>query len=68
MQDTKVGSGKTDDPAEVARIGYKAMIDGDGDVVSRWKNKIQSALATVTPSEMLAEQHRKIAEPGSAKN
>ncbi len=65
MLDTKVGAGKKDDPAEVAAVGYKAMLAGDADVVSGFKNKIQSAIANVTPATMLAEQHRKMAEPGS---
>ena len=67
MLDTKVGAAKKDDPAYVARVGFKAMMDGDGDVVAGMKNKLQSAIATVTPSAVLAEQHRKMAEPGSAK-
>jgi uncharacterized protein len=67
MLDTKVGASKKDDPADVARVGFKAMMDGDGDVVAGMKNKIQSAIATVTPSAVLAEQHRKMAEPGTAK-
>jgi hypothetical protein len=46
--------------------GFKAMMDGAGDVVAWMKNKLQSAIATVTPSAVLAEQHRKMAEPGSA--
>ena len=67
MLDTKVGTESKMDAGEVARIGFKAMMDGDGDVVAGFKNKLQSAVATVTPSAMLAEQHRKMAEPGSAK-
>jgi short-subunit dehydrogenase len=66
MMDTKVGVSEKDDPAEVARVGYEAMLRGDGDVVSGWKNKLQSAIANVTPASVLAEQHRKMAEPGSA--
>lgn len=65
MLDTKVGQQKKDDPADVARTGYDAMMRGDGDVVSGWQNKLQSAIALLTPSEMLAEQHRKMAAPGS---
>ena len=42
-----------------------AMMRGDGDVVSGWKNKLQAAVATVTPAAILAEQHRKMAKPGS---
>ena len=67
MEDTKVGSGKKDDPAMVARVGFKAMMNGEADVVSGWKNKIQTTLANVTPNTMLAEQHRSMAEPGSGK-
>jgi len=44
------------------------MMRGDGDIVSGLKNKIHSAVANVTPAGMLAEQHRKMAEPGSADN
>jgi short-subunit dehydrogenase len=68
MLDTKVGQGKKDDPADVARVGFDAMMRGDGDVVSGWQNKLQSAIANVTPAAVLAEQHRRMAEPGSAKN
>ncbi len=67
MLDTQVGSSKKDDPADVARVGFDAMMRGDGDVVSGWQNKLSSAIANVTPSEMLAAQHAKMAKPGSAK-
>src|SRR4029079_3175640 len=30
LMDTSVGQAKKDDPAEVARIGYDAMLDGEG--------------------------------------
>jgi hypothetical protein len=66
MMDTKVGTAKKQDPVEVARTGFKAMMKGDGDVVSGWQNKLQSAIALVTPSDMLAEMHRGMAEPGTA--
>jgi short-subunit dehydrogenase len=65
MLDTKVGQSKKDDPADVAKVGFEAMMRGDGDVVSGWKNKIATSIASVTPAGMLAEQHRKMAEPGS---
>lgn len=67
MLDTKVGAGKKADPAEVAKIGFEAMMRGDGDIVSGWHNKLQSALASVLPAGVLAEQHRKQAAPGSAR-
>jgi len=49
----------------VAKVGFKAMMRGEGDVVSGWKNKVMTTLANVTPAGALAEQHRKMAEPGS---
>ncbi|HEV7905702.1 MAG TPA: SDR family NAD(P)-dependent oxidoreductase [Pyrinomonadaceae bacterium] len=68
MLDTKVGQQEKDDPAKVARDGFDAMLNGEGDVVSGWKNKLQTTLANVTPSGVLAEQHRKLAEPGSGED
>jgi short-subunit dehydrogenase len=67
MVDTKVGQDPKDDPADVAKDGFEAMMKGDADVVSGWKNKVQTTIANVTPSEILAEQHRKMAEPGSGR-
>jgi short-subunit dehydrogenase len=67
MLDTKVGSAKKDDPAMVAEIGFKAMMKGDGDVVTGWQNKLQTAIASVTPAGILAEAHRRMAQPGTAK-
>jgi hypothetical protein len=66
--DTKIGQEEKDDPADVARVGFDAMMKGEGDVVSGWKNKLQSAVSNVTPSGVLAEQHRKMAEPGSGEH
>jgi uncharacterized protein len=65
MLDTSVGQQKKDDPADVARTGFDAMIRGDGDIVSGWQNKLRTAIASVTPSGVLAEMHRGMAEPGS---
>jgi short-subunit dehydrogenase len=67
MMDTEVGSNPNkSDPADVAKDGYDAVMSGKASIVSGWKNKIQQALANVTPAAILAEQHRKMAEPGSA--
>jgi hypothetical protein len=66
MMDTAIGTSAKDDPAQVANDGFHAMMKGEGDVVSGLKNKIQSALANVTPAGLLAAKHRKKAEPGSA--
>jgi short-subunit dehydrogenase len=66
MLDTKVGTAKKDDPADVAETGFNAMMNGDGDVVSGWQNRLQAAIASVVPAGITAEIHRKMAEPGSA--
>ena len=68
MLDTKVGSEDKDDAAMVARMGFEAMMKGEGDIVTGLKNKIQSAIANVTPAELLAKQHRKKAKPGTARS
>ena len=63
LQDTKVGQSSKDNPADVADAGFKAMMNGEGDVVTGWHNKLQSAIANITPATMLAEQTRKQYEP-----
>lgn len=68
LGDTQVGADpKKSDPADVAQDGWDALMAGKASVVSGWKNKVQQAMANVTPASMLAEQHRHMAEPGSAK-
>ena len=67
MMDTKVGTAKKDSAADVAHTGFKAMMKGEGDVVSGLKNKLQAAIAHVAPADMMAEMHRGMAEPGTAK-
>jgi len=68
MLDTQVGADSSSkaDPTDVAKIGFEAMMSGEADVVAGLKNKLQVAMAKVTPSQLLAEQHRKMAEPGTA--
>ena len=67
MLDTSVGADPNkSDPADVAKDGYDAVMAGKASIVSGWKNKLQVATAHVTPVSVLAERHRKMAEPGSA--
>ncbi|MET0383145.1 MAG: SDR family NAD(P)-dependent oxidoreductase [Burkholderiaceae bacterium] len=67
MLDTKVGSEAKSAPADVARQGYEAIKKGQDKVVAGWKNKLSAAMTNLTPDGMLAKQHRKMAEPGSAR-
>jgi len=67
LMDTKVGTAKKDDAAMVAEKGFKAMMAGEGDVVTGWHNKLMTAIASVTPAGLLARAHQGMAQPGTAK-
>jgi len=68
MMDTKLGTSEKDDPAEVARQGFEALMAGDDHVVAgSFKNKLQAAAGHVLPDPLVAEMHRKQSEPGTAK-
>lgn len=68
LMDTQVGTQENKmDAGEVAEIGWKAMLKGETDVVAGLKNKLQVAMSGVLPKEVAAEQHRKMAEPGTAR-
>lgn len=69
MMDTKVGQSESkSDPADVAKDGWTALMKGTDNIVSGISNKLQVAGAGVLPQSVTAEQHRKIAEPGSGNN
>ena len=67
MLDTKVGQMKKDDPADVARTGWEAMLKGEQSVVHGLMNQAQVLAAGVLPEKVTAELHRREAEPGSGK-
>jgi hypothetical protein len=65
--DTKLGQSKKDDPAEVAKEGFEALMAGKDHVVAgSFKNKLQSFAGDVLPDQMVAGMHRQMSEPGSA--
>jgi len=67
MLDTQVGADDNkSDPADVARDGWDAVMGGKASIFSGWKTKVQGVIANVVPGSVLAEQHRKMAEPGTA--
>jgi short-subunit dehydrogenase len=68
LEDTKVGSGDKDDPADVARDGFEALMNGDERVVSHsLSTKLQGRGSRFMPDKAKAAMHRQMAEPGSAK-
>ncbi|GGN02556.1 oxidoreductase [Lentzea pudingi] len=67
MQDTKVATGEKDDPAQVARQGFEALMNGDDHVVAgSLKNKVQAIAGRVAPDTVKAKMMRTMTEPGSA--
>lgn len=68
MDDTKVGSNKKDDPEEVAKQGFEALMSGkDAVIAGSLMTKLQGAVSKILPDTANAELHRKLAEPGSGK-
>ena len=68
MQDTKVGADDKDDPAQVAKQGFDAMMKGDDKVYAgSLKSRLQGLSGEVLPETVKAKQHAKMAEPGSAR-
>jgi short-subunit dehydrogenase len=67
MLDTRIGTQKKSDPADVAKAGYEAMMKGEGEVITGWMNKMRAAISAITPASAMAEQHRKMAAPGTGK-
>jgi uncharacterized protein len=66
MQDTKVGSGDKDDAADVAKLGFDALMNGDERVVAAsLSTKLQGRAGRFLPDSAKAAFHRKQAEPGS---
>lgn len=67
MLDTKIGTSDKDDPADVARDGFEALMTGEERAVSHsLKTKAQGVGSRVLPDSVKAEMHRKQAEPGSS--
>src|SRR3954470_8579025 len=68
MLDTKVGAGGKDDPADVAREGFRAMMAGKERVISSSAStKAQGRFSRLMPDSVKAEMHRRMAKPGSGK-
>ncbi|MFI5894982.1 SDR family NAD(P)-dependent oxidoreductase [Actinoplanes sp. NPDC051513] len=67
MDDTRVGASDKDDPAQVARQGFEALMKEKEKVIAgSSKTKVQGVAAKMLPDKAKAEMHRRMAEPGSA--
>ena len=69
MLDTRIGSSSSkDDPREVARLGYEALMAGKERVVaSSLSTKLQGRGSRLLPDSVKAKLHRLMAEPRSGK-
>jgi uncharacterized protein len=64
MEDTRAGQSKKDDPAQVAKQGFEALMAGKDSVIAgNFMNKVQAAASKVLPDPVKAEAHRKLTEP-----
>jgi short-subunit dehydrogenase len=69
MDDTKVGQMSKDDPAEVARQGFEALMKGREKVVAAsLRSKAQGMVNKVLPDRAKAAGHRAMAKPGSGES
>lgn len=67
MQDTKVGAGKKDDPAVVAKQGFDALMDGKAQVLGgSLAHRIKNTLNDLIPEQVKAGMYADAAKPGSA--
>ena len=67
LDETKVGAAKKDDPAEVAKQGFDALMAGkDSTLAESLVTKIGGAIGTILPDTVTSEMNRKLNEPGSA--
>ncbi len=67
LEDTRIGSGPKDDPAQVARQGFKALMDGEEQIVAgSIMTKMLGRSGRFMPDTVKAAMHRKMAEPKSA--
>lgn len=67
MEDSMVGKGKKDDPAKVAKKGFKALMKGKDHVVVGGPGKMQAAMSRVLPESGRSTMHGQMAKPRDGK-
>ena len=58
--------GQDDFSIEQQGADARRVPQGEGQVITGWQNKLQAAIAHITPADRLAEIHTKKAKPGTA--
>lgn len=65
-EDTKLGQSEKDDPAQVAKEGFEALMAGKDHVVAgSLKNKFEAMAGYALPDPLVAKGHAAMAAPGS---
>ncbi|WP_224365913.1 SDR family NAD(P)-dependent oxidoreductase [Hyalangium versicolor] len=66
MDDTKVGQEEKDDPAQVARQGFEALMAGKDKVIAgSLKTRAMAAASKLLSDPVKSQAHRRMSEPGS---
>jgi short-subunit dehydrogenase len=69
MRDTKLGAGRKDDAAEVARQGFEAMMQGRDHVVTgSFMNRVLAGASKLAPEKTKARLHGRLSKPGSGRD
>ena len=69
MLDTKLGQADKDDAADVARMAFEGLMDGDERVIaSSMTTKLQARAGRVLPDSVKAKAQGVMSEPGSAED
>lgn len=64
IEDSRLGQGPKDDPADVAKDAYEALVAGADHVVAgSFRNRVQVATAKVVPDTVAADLHGALAAP-----
>lgn len=68
MEDTRVGESRKDDPAEVAKQGFEALMAGKDEIIAgSLMTKIMGSVSQVLPETLKSELHGQLTEPKAAK-
>ncbi|NVB81680.1 MAG: SDR family NAD(P)-dependent oxidoreductase [Kofleriaceae bacterium] len=66
MESTKVAEGKKDDPADVARVGFEAMMAGKDKVIAAsLKSKLEGLAGELLPEKIKAKMQAGQTKPGT---
>jgi uncharacterized protein len=69
LEDTKIGQAKKDDPADVARDGFEALMSGDDKTIAHsMTSVVQGVMGKLLPDKVNANIMRGMNEPNSGKS